>query len=264
MIEDATDAEYEEAKHLPMKSVLGTLGFPAMHTKMEIRAALRMLQRHAHKWSVTHFEYALMILEYCYTTRKMGVIFSRDLDEHGVNILSAYADASFKTPKSDECSLTMMNGAVISGHWGTQTTTADSTMKAEYMAAYRASCDVIGLRNLMEELGFKQPGPTILYEDNQPCIQTANNPGAIQKKSKTFDIQHFTLRDRIIDKQIEMVYCQTLLQIADIGTKLLPTKQFEFLRDLMNGYALVRASGNYHQLPSMVIAMMVLLQKSKF
>ena len=30
--------------------------------------------------------------------------------------------------------------------------------------------------------------------------------------------------------------------IADLGTKSLSTKQFVFLRDLMNGYALVRAS----------------------
>ena len=31
--------------------------------------------------------------------------------------------------------------------------------------------------------------------------------------------------------------------IADLGTKLLPEDQFVFLRDLMNGYALVRAAG---------------------
>ena len=30
--------------------------------------------------------------------------------------------------------------------------------------------------------------------------------------------------------------------IADLGTKSLSTKQFVFLRDVMNGYALVRAS----------------------
>ena len=30
--------------------------------------------------------------------------------------------------------------------------------------------------------------------------------------------------------------------VADLGTKSLSTKQFVFLRDLMNGYALVRAS----------------------
>ena len=32
-VEPATDGEFTEAKDLPMKSVLGTLGFPAQHTK---------------------------------------------------------------------------------------------------------------------------------------------------------------------------------------------------------------------------------------
>ena len=34
----------------------------------------------------------------------------------------------------------------------------------------------------------------------------------------------------------------TLSMVADLGTKSLSTKQFVFLRDVMNGYALVRAS----------------------
>ena len=42
-----------------------------------------------------------------------------------------------------------------------------------------------------------------------------------------------------------MKYINTLKMIADIGTKLLERKQFVFLRDLMNGYALVAASGNH-------------------
>ena len=42
--------------------------------------------------------------------------------------------------------------------------------------------------------------------------------------------------------------------IADIGTKLLPRQQFEFLRDMMNGYALVAASRNHRKpLPAMAI-----------
>ena len=42
--------------------------------------------------------------------------------------------------------------------------------------------------------------------------------------------------------------------IADIGTKLLPRQQFEFLRDMMNGYAIVAASKNHRKpLPAMAI-----------
>ena len=192
------------------------------------------------------------LLQYCYYSRELGIIYSRYLDPHGVLNLYAYADASLTVPKSDECSLVMCQGAVIEGHFGTQSTTADSTMRAEYMAAYRASCDIMGMRNMMEELGFKQAQPTLLYEDNQPCLRVVTNPGAEMKRSKTFDLQMFMLRDRVIDSKILMRWCESLKMVADLGTKLLPRKQFVFLRDLMNGYALVAASKNHRSPMSMM------------
>ena len=117
-------------------------------------------------------------------------------------------------------------------------------MRAEYMAAYRASCEIVGCRNILEELELGQQAPTMLYEDNQPCLRTATNNGAEQKRSKSFDLQWFMLKDRIIDNVIRMKYCVTARMVADLGTKLLPRQQFEFLRDIMNGYALVAASRN--------------------
>ena len=56
------------------------------------------------------------------------------------------------------------------------------------------------------------------------------------------DIRIFKIREWICDKEIKLQYCKTLSMVADLGTKSLSTKQFVFLRDLMNGYALVRAS----------------------
>ena len=37
---------------------------------------------------------ALQLLEYCHTTREIGIMFSRGLDKHGVNLLYAYADST--------------------------------------------------------------------------------------------------------------------------------------------------------------------------
>ena len=40
--------------------------------------------------------------------------------------------------------------------------------------------------------------------------------------------------------------------IADIGTKALPDKQFAYLRDKMNGYALVKLNHPNYKLPPYV------------
>ena len=61
---------------------------------------LSLLSRHAHAWSKRHFDGLLKVLEYGYTTREIGLIYSADLDEHGVNTLYAYADSAFTAPRS--------------------------------------------------------------------------------------------------------------------------------------------------------------------
>ena len=42
---------------------------------------------------------------------------------------------------------------------------------------------------------------------------------------------------------------------ADLGTKLFSVRRFKYLRDLVNGYALVRASGRQVDLPALVITL---------
>jgi hypothetical protein len=49
-----------------------------------------------------------------------------------------------------------------------------------------------------------------------------------------------SLRGRIDDQEIKMKYIETLKMVSDLGTKNLGVRQFEFLRDLMSGCALVR------------------------
>jgi hypothetical protein len=56
------------------------------------------------------------------------------------------------------------------------------------------------------------------------------------------DIRVFKIREWILDRHIKLQYCKALSMASDLGTKSLSTKQFIFLRDVMNGYyALVRA-----------------------
>jgi hypothetical protein len=48
------------------------------------------------------------------------------------------------------------------------------------------------------------------------------------------------------------VYVTTHEMVADIGTKALPDKQFAYLRDKLNGYALVKINHPTYVLPSYV------------
>lgn len=49
--------------------------------------------------------------------------------------------------------------------------------EAEYMACTRAAQETIWLRQLLEQLGFKQTDATDILGDNQGAIALAKNPG---------------------------------------------------------------------------------------
>ena len=74
-------------------------------------------------------------------------------------------------------------------------------------------------------------------------MTVAENRGSIQKKSKALDIRVFSLRNRIEDQEVQLKLIGTLQMVADVCTKALDVKQFEFCRDVLNGYALLRATG---------------------
>eukprot|EP00961_Rhodomonas_salina_P040632 546022-Rhodomonas_salina.1 len=64
----------------------------------------------------------------------------------------------------------MLNGAAVSWQSTRQQVTALSTAEAEYYAASVAGTDVTYMRCIMEDLGYKQEKPTVLWEDNMACI----------------------------------------------------------------------------------------------
>ena len=105
----------------------------------------------------------------------------------------------------------------------------------------------------MAEVGLFQNEPTLIYQDNTPAIQVAENKGILSKASKALQVRVYALRNRIEDQEVMLKYCNTLQMAADLGTKLFSVRRFKYLRDLVNGYALVRASGRSIDLPVAVI-----------
>ena len=107
----------------------------------------------------------------------------------------------------------------------------------------------------MAEVGCYQEEPTVLYQDCKPAMSVAENRGSLAKKSKALDIRVFGIRNRLEDQHLELKYISTVEMVADLGTKNLGPVRFKFLRDIMNGYALVRASGRKVSLPAGAITL---------
>jgi hypothetical protein len=102
----------------------------------------------------------------------------------------------------------------------------------EYVAASSTVYEVIWLRNLLKELEHLQEEPTVIYVDNQLAIKVAKNP-VQHGRSKPFDTRFHFLRDHVKQKTIELQYCHTTEQVADIFTKPLAGATFMRLRDML-------------------------------
>ena len=104
----------------------------------------------------------------------------------------------------------------------------------------------------MQEAGEYQEEPTIVYQDNKAAIQIAMNRGSLSARSKHIDLKVLQARNKIEDRKCLPKYKRTDRLAADIGTKALPEAQFCLLRDINNGYGLVK-----HHFPDRVIPEMV-------
>jgi hypothetical protein len=233
---EPTEEEIKAGEHLPYPNVLGVVQYPSNFTKMEMRYAMSVLSRHRTKWGVVHFKVLLKSLEYGWSTRAMGVKYNSNLDPKDRNVLIAYADSSFSTPRSQGCRMVMMNGAAISFTSKKHTTTDDSTTAAELTEAYLCACDVEGFRNINEEIGLKAEGPTILYQDNQSAIQIAMNRGSLSKKTRAMEVRTLTYRNKVEDLKVVPIWVESKDMLADLGTKSLEPKPFIGLRDRAFGY----------------------------
>ena len=93
-----------------------------------------------------------------------------------------------------------------------------------YCAA-TATKEVIWLRRLLEELGFKQLEPTVINIDNDGARELANNQ-MISQRTKHIDIRHHFIRECIESNQVKLKACTSKVNTADVFTKALPRPKF--------------------------------------
>ena len=81
--------------------------------------------------------------------------------------------------------------------------------------------------------------PTRLYCDCKPVIQVVSGDRTMTESTRALDLKVWKLRERVDVQDVSVVWCSTVDEQSDLNTKALPTRQFRYLRDNLNGYGLV-------------------------
>ena len=154
--------------------------------------------------------------------------------------LAGYVDAAHATDLSTRRSITglafMLCGGPIAYKSKVQSTVSTSSTEAEFIAAVQAAKIAKYLRSILLELDYEQPGPTILYEDNQAAILMINSSRPTPR-SRHIDIQHFAIQEWKANGDIILCHIPGIINPADALTKALGTTlHFRHVRRLMGHY----------------------------
>eukprot|EP00253_Pinus_taeda_P027179 PITA_27179 len=117
-----------------------------------------------------------------------------------------------------------------------------SSAEAEYRGAVEASKEALWLRQILSEFGFEQQHPTTLWCDNQSAIQLCKDPVQHQR-SKHIELHMHFIRKLIHDHVLEVQYCSTDDQVADIFTKALTEANFTKFRYMLGVQEVVTKGG---------------------
>jgi hypothetical protein len=153
------------------------------------------LSRYPHNLGEIHWKAIRHVFKYLSGTRNLGITYqhtgSDRLNFHG------YSDSDhgscLDTRQSTSGYVFFMAGGPISWKSARQHCVTLSSTESEYYALTNAAKEASWLRLLLSDLGYSQSDiiPTLLYGDNIPSLQLAENPEHHQR-SKHIDIQwHF-------------------------------------------------------------------------
>eukprot|EP00253_Pinus_taeda_P026511 PITA_26511 len=122
-----------------------------------------------------------------------------------------------------------MGSGAISWASNKQSIVALSIAEAEYVAATASACQAVWMKRMLRSLGQEQAKETVIFCDNSSVIALSKN-SVFHKRTKHIDTRFHYIRELVNNGEIILQHCSTQEQVANILTKPLGHKSFEFLR----------------------------------
>ncbi|KAL0552141.1 hypothetical protein IC582_011238 [Cucumis melo] len=176
----------------------------------------------------SHLEVVKRIIKYVHGTSDFEILYSCDTNSLFVGSYDVDWIGSFDDRKSTSRGCFFLENNLISWFSKKQNCVSLFTAEAEYIAAGSTCTQLIWMKNMLHEYGFKQDIMT-LYCNNMNAIDILKNP-VQHSRTKHIDIKYHFIRELIENKIITVEHIGSNLQFADIFTKSLDANTFEHLR----------------------------------
>lgn len=201
-------------------------------TRPDLIFSVNLVSRYMENPTEQHLLAVKRILRYVQGTSGLGIQYVRG----GEQKLIGYADSDYAGDVNDRKSTSgyifMFGGGAVSWESKKQAIVTLSTTEAEFVAAGNGACQAIWLRNILEEMRCSQREGTTMFCDNSSTIKLSKNP-VLHGRSKHIHVRYHFLRDLVKEGVINLEYCSTQVQLADVMTKAVKLEVFEELRKNM-------------------------------
>eukprot|EP00253_Pinus_taeda_P029742 PITA_29742 len=211
------------------------------HTRPDLSFAVGLVARFLQNPRESHWKAAKRILRYVRTIQ-FGIHYSAK----ATPLLVSFTDSDWAGNPDDRKSTAgyvfTLGSGPITWPCKKQAAISLSSAEAEYRGAIEASKEALWLRQILSEFGFQQQHPATLWCDNQSAIQLYKYPVQHQRRKHIELHMHF-IRKLIHDHVLEVQYCSTDDQVADIFRKALTEVKFTKLRFMVGVQEVVTKGG---------------------
>lgn len=173
-------------------------------------------------------------MRYVKGTTDFGILFPierRNVDRGSLELVG-FTDSDhggdYVERKSTSGYIFMLNGSPISWCSKKQLVVALSSCEAEYIARTYAACQGVWPEEVLKELMIHVKAPLQLKIDNMSSINLSKNLVS-HGRSKNIEVRYHFHIDMVNKERIELVYCDTETQLADVFTKAVNIERFEWL-----------------------------------
>ena len=229
--------------HELYRTIVGSLLYLSCWSRPDISFAVSELSRFVAAPGHAHLVAAKHLLRYLKGTYDLGIVYSRPGRGGPVdnaNTLWGYVDSDWAgcpdSRRSTSGYVLVLNGAAVAWKSKRQSVVALSSAEAEFVAASAMVQEVIYIRRFLENLGFPQKLPTVVYEDNRTCVAWSEGSVGGSDRAKHIDLREHFVHDAVQRGSLKLRPIASASNVADLLTKPLSPVVFSVLRKALMGY----------------------------
>jgi hypothetical protein len=229
-----SNEEKADMKEVPYREALGKLLYLSIATWPDISYAIGVLCRFSENPGRLHWSALKRVIRYLKGMKDLKLTYgpSRATDEPFVTHSDADLGGNVDNSRSTAGFVISVGGGAVLWSSRLQHYTVLSSTESEYTTASATGCEIIWMREFLDEIGYDISAPSTLFVDSNSAVLVAKNPEH-QSTMKHVNRSYHWIREKVSDREIKVQHVAGTDNPADIFTKPLGHIKFARFREML-------------------------------